>query len=67
MLVELDGELATRGTRLLFGNLRDRVKRDIERGLPPLPAGEEISFPSVAAAADAASDSIACPGAQKLK
>ncbi len=51
MLVELDSELSGRGVRLLFGNLRDRVKRDIERGLPPLPPGEEVSFPSVAAAA----------------
>ena len=53
LLVELERELAERGIRLVFGNLRDRVKRDIERGLPPLPAGEEVSFPSVAAAAAA--------------
>lgn len=50
MLVELEGELRERGIRLTFGNLRDRVKRDIERGLPPLPAGDEITFPSIAAA-----------------
>jgi MFS superfamily sulfate permease-like transporter len=50
MLVELDGELSERGIRLVFGNLRDRVKRDIERGLPPLPPGDEISFPSIVAA-----------------
>jgi hypothetical protein len=53
MLVELDSELRSRGIRLAFGNLRDRVLRDIERGLPPLPAGEEVSFPSVASAAEA--------------
>lgn len=51
MLVELDRELAERGIRLLFGNLRTRVKRDILRGLPPLPQGDEIVFPSVAQAA----------------
>ena len=51
MLVELDGELRSRGIRLAFGNLRDRVLRDIERGLPPLPEGDEICFPSVADAA----------------
>jgi phage tail protein X len=33
--------------------LRDRVKRDIERGLPPLPAGDEVSFPNIAAAVSA--------------
>jgi high affinity sulfate transporter 1 len=53
LLVELERELADRGIRLVFGNLRDRVKRDIERGLPPLPEGDEVSFPSVAAAAAA--------------
>jgi sulfate permease, SulP family len=52
MLAELDSELSERGVRLLFGNLRDRVRRDIERGLPPLPPGDEVTFPSVAAAAD---------------
>ena len=51
MLVELERELGERGIRLLFGNLQTRVKRDIERGLPPLPEGEEIAFPTVAAAA----------------
>jgi len=40
LLVELERELAERGIRLVFG-------------LPPLPAGEEVSFPSVAAAAAA--------------
>jgi sulfate permease, SulP family len=53
MLVELDSELRGRGIRLAFGNLRDRVLRDIERGLPPLPDGEEACFPSVAGAAAA--------------
>ena len=53
MLVELDRELAERGIRLAFGNLRDRVKRDIERGLPPLPDGDDPTFPSVAEAAEA--------------
>jgi len=56
MLVELDSELGGRGVRLLFGNLRDRVKRDIGRGLPPLPPGDEVTFPSVAAAAEAAGE-----------
>src|SRR6185295_14254207 len=33
MLIELDDELSARGVRLAFGDLRDRVKRDIIRGL----------------------------------
>ena len=33
MLVELDRELRARGIRLVFGDLRDRVKNDIVRGL----------------------------------
>jgi MFS superfamily sulfate permease-like transporter len=53
MLAELDDDLRDRGIRLAFGNLRDRVLRDIERGLPSLPDGEEICFPSVAGAAAA--------------
>lgn len=53
MLVELDSELRDRGIRLAFGNLRDRVLRDIERGLPPLPEGGEVCFPSIALAAEA--------------
>ena len=53
MLAELDSELRERGIRLAFGNLRDRVLRDIERGLPPLPDGGEVCFPSVALAAEA--------------
>lgn len=55
MLVDLDRELGERGIRLLFGNLRTRVQRDIERGLPPLPDGGEVVFPSVADAVAAAS------------
>jgi hypothetical protein len=55
LLVELERELGERGIRLVFGNLRDRVKRDIERGLPPLPDGDEVSFPSLAEAAKAVS------------
>jgi sulfate permease, SulP family len=51
MLVDLERELGERGVRLLFGNLQTRVERDIERGLPPLPEGERITFPTVAAAA----------------
>ena len=43
----------SRGIRLVFGNLRDRVMRDIERGLPPLPDGGEVCFPNVAVAAAA--------------
>ena len=53
MLIEIDGELAERGIRLVYGNVRDRVRRDVERGLPPLPPGDEVSFPSVAAAVEA--------------
>ena len=54
-LVELDREFAVRGIRLVYGNLRDRVKRDIERGLQLTPAdGDDVTFPSVAAAAEAA-------------
>ncbi|WP_421999918.1 SulP family inorganic anion transporter [Reyranella sp.] len=47
-LVEIEGELAARGVRLAFGNLRDDVRRDIERGLAV--DGEGYCFPSVAAA-----------------
>jgi high affinity sulfate transporter 1 len=54
MLVELHDELASRGVRLVFANLRDRVRQDVERGLPPLPEqGGEVLFPSVASAAQA--------------
>ena len=53
-LVELEQELRERGIRLAFGDLRDRVKRDIERGLA-LGRGDadDMTFPSVAAAAEA--------------
>ena len=54
MLADLETELAERDIRLLFGNVRDRVLRDIERVLPPLPGGREVAFASVAEAADAA-------------
>lgn len=37
MLVELESEPRDRSVRLAFGNLRKRVLRDTERGLPPLP------------------------------
>ncbi len=53
MLVELEGELSSRGIALVFGYLRDRVKTDILRGLPPGPGGRELVFPSVRAAAEA--------------
>ncbi|HTR86674.1 MAG TPA: SulP family inorganic anion transporter [Reyranella sp.] len=53
MLAELYDELAARGIHLVFGDLRDRVRRDIERGLESVDAGKELVFPSVAAAADA--------------
>lgn len=46
-------ELAERSIRLAFGNLRDRVKRDIERGLPAGQGGDDLTYPTVAAAAAA--------------
>jgi SulP family sulfate permease len=52
-LSELYGELSARGVRLTIGNLRDRVKRDIERGLQLAPGEDDVTFPSVAAAAEA--------------
>jgi high affinity sulfate transporter 1 len=54
MLVELDRELGERGIGLAFGNLRDRVRRDIERGLSLASDADAPSFPSVAEAAEAA-------------
>ena len=51
MLVELDRELGERGIALAFGNLRDRVRRDIERGLSLAPGADAPSYPSVAEAA----------------
>jgi len=53
MLVELDRELGQRGIALAFGNLRDRVRRDIERGLSLAPDADAPSYPSVAEAAQA--------------
>jgi MFS superfamily sulfate permease-like transporter len=53
MLVELDRELGERGIGLAFGNLRDRVRRDIERGLSLAPDADAPSSPSVAEAAEA--------------
>jgi sulfate permease, SulP family len=55
MLAELDGELGERGIALAFGNLRDRVRRDIERGLSLAPDVDAPSYPSVAEAAQALS------------
>jgi high affinity sulfate transporter 1 len=55
MLVELDRELGERGIALAFGNLRDRVRRDIERGLSLAPDADAPSYPSVAEAVDAVS------------
>lgn len=50
-LSEVYDALAARGIRLAIGNLRDRVRRDIERGLDLAPSGGDgITFPSVAAA-----------------
>jgi sulfate permease, SulP family len=47
MLVELDRELGQRGIALAFGNLRDRVRRDIERGLSLAPDADaaEVKMP----------------------
>ena len=39
--------------RSAFGNLRDRVRRDIERGLSLAPDADAPSYPSVAQAAQA--------------
>ncbi|MCC8432654.1 SulP family inorganic anion transporter [Reyranella aquatilis] len=58
LLVELERELRAKGISVAFGNLRDRVRRDIERGLH-LTAGDgegDLVFPSVAAAAAALDD-----------
>lgn len=53
-LSEIHGELEERGIRLVFGDLRDRVRRDIERGLQIANgAGQDVAFASVAAAAKA--------------
>jgi len=53
LLVDLERDLRAKGITLAFGNLRDRVRRDIERGLR-LAAGDgegDIVHPTVAAAA----------------
>jgi sulfate permease, SulP family len=53
-LVELEQELRERGIKLAFGDLRDRVKRDIERGLAlGREDADDVTFPSVAGAAEA--------------
>lgn len=52
-LAELEEELRERGIRLAFGNLRDRVKKDILRGLDLATADDDLTFPSVAEAAQA--------------
>jgi sulfate permease, SulP family len=62
MLVELDRELAERGIALVFGNLRDRVRRDIERGLSLAPDADAPSYPSVAEAAEAVRARASRPG-----
>lgn len=54
-LVELERELSGRGIRLAFGNLRDRVKRDITRGLQLTGDEDDMTFPTVALAARAVS------------
>lgn len=52
-LLELDQDLAGRGVRLVFGNLQDRVRRDIERGLSLAGQGDDACYPTVAAAVSA--------------
>ena len=55
-LSELYGELHERGIQLVFGDLRDRVRRDIERGLQfEAETDQDVTFASVAAAAEAVS------------
>jgi SulP family sulfate permease len=46
-LAELEHELRERGIRLAFGNLRDRVRLDIERGLDLGPHNDDVTFSSV--------------------
>ena len=53
MLATLDRELGERGIRLAFGNLRDRVKVDIVRALEISLDGNDPTYPTVAAAAQA--------------
>ncbi len=55
LLVDLERDLGAKEISLAFANLRDRVRRDIERGLQ-LAAGDgegDLVFPSVAAAVEA--------------
>ncbi len=52
-LLELDQELGGRGIRLVFANLQDRVRRDIERGLSIAGQGDDACYPTVAAAVSA--------------
>jgi len=53
-LSELYRDLEEQGIRLVFGDLRDRVKRDIERGLELSRDDEsDVTYPSVARAAEA--------------
>ncbi|MEI6203459.1 MAG: STAS domain-containing protein, partial [Enhydrobacter sp.] len=55
-LSELYGDLEERGIRLVFGDLRDRVRRDIVRGLQfEAETDQDVTFASVAAAAEAVS------------
>ena len=53
MLAELERELGARGIRLAFGDLRDRVKRDILRGLELGPHMADPTFSTVEDAARA--------------
>jgi MFS superfamily sulfate permease-like transporter len=54
MLAEFHDELGQRGIRLTFGNMRDRVRRDVERGLSLASVdADDVSFPTVAAAVTA--------------
>lgn len=44
---------STSRIRLAFGRLRERVKRDIERGLPAVEGGDDdLTYPTVAALAE---------------
>ncbi len=53
-LSEIYLDLEERGIRFVFGDLRDRVKRDIERGLELARDDEgDVTYPSVARAAEA--------------
>lgn len=52
-LSEVYEALAARGIGFAIGNLRDRVRRDVERGLELAPGDDGVTHPSVAAAARA--------------